>query len=89
VCVCVRVHVCVCVCVYVCVCVCIALAYTTKDSRWVLENKIWRLLDFAGTKNPQLTGINNSTPLFSNNLVEQVYCVFSSSSSGPKYTHDW
>jgi len=42
----------------------------------VLENKIWRFMDSAGTKNLYLTGTNDFIPLFSNNRVVQMNCLF-------------
>jgi len=52
----------------------------------VLQRKICRFLDSAGTKNQKLRGTNEFDLLFSKILRVQIICLFYSSLSGPKST---
>jgi len=55
-------------------------------SKVVSENKVWRFMDSAGAKNPQLTGTKCFIPRFPINLVVQLNFLFCSSGSGPLST---
>jgi len=41
----------------------------------VLEKKIWRFFNPAGSQNPKLGGINDFNTLFSKNLGVQIHCL--------------